>query len=1294
VTAVCASCGRELEDGLCPGCDSPTQSRTTHEGGSPDPVTPATVPDASAPFPELAGYRRLGILGAGGMGVVYLALDETLRRQVAIKVTSVPLAQDPQARQRFLREARSMAAVEHAHIVRVYSFGETEGRPYLVMEHVRGESLAQRLRRGPLPEAEVRRLARQVVLALQAAWAQHLIHRDIKPSNILLDAEGQARVADFGLAKPLEASEASGDLTGTQAVVGTPHYLAPEQARGLAVDFRADVYALGILLFEMLTGEKPFRASTPFGLLDQHVHEPLPSIRARRPETSEGMERLVRRMTEKDPQARPGSYAEILEALDRGSPSAVHGAGAADAAPRPARRTLSPRLQLLAAAALAALAVGFAVWRSVRWATPRPEVPPGASPRLVVAVTPFYGPDPDSAREGRVMASLVEHDLGERFPPGDARVIGIEEAGEPARGHEAARALGERLGASVVVWGRALTVRGETELQPSFTLVPPPARPGTPKQLLLAALRGQPGLALEQQGQAVVMGAQPSSPIELRKTSAKEVGDAVLLLAARHALNNEKSPAKALRILERAPRTAETLRCRAQALFSQREDTAAFATLQETLALDPADRTSEALLGDLYQLSGRFSDAVAAYRKAVGPDGVVSGAGFVHEGLLHVRELGFSAGRSYGWALNPTGYLVGIDPVTGRVRTRHRLPGLLVSVARTGDAFSLSYLPEWTKDQTSSIRFAGGRLDRPVSPGSQLLLRRLLELSCDARTGDHLTPLGLGVARPPGTPRPPGPTPKTIVEIEAFLRKASERDPTNPWWPFLLGVALWKQERTDEAGQAWETTFAPEAFPALLYTDFSFMSARLESLGLRDWADRAYASALARRRTLAQPVESAFSIDRLIAAFFVHAAGDAVMADTERRYVLLERARELTGVDLEADAFAALAWESHFRRKGDAPGAAREAAWFERARRNPLEGTGLAASLDYAAYLLMASLGAAWGLLLCALLPRGETGAAARWSPRALLARPSRPQRLTLLAACSLAFVAAGWLICLIAHVESLASAPLGLNDSLGDEAWIRWFDDRLSRADLPAAVWASAVAHHLGGDVPRARELYLRLPGDPRAQENLAVLQRGDLTPAHPVTAADIHAATFGRWWAALGTGLGWILLPGVSATTPPHGIGVIRWLVGPPLLVAVMLMAGWRFAGRAPAPPAEASRRAPWLSLLVPGVWDARFGRAVRGWLVLLMVALVIAAAALQASFGGQGALGLATDALFHPSRSVVLPPEGLSPWTRTFGYPHARLFWGLVAASALAVPVLHLLAIRQRRRRMTTTAVEDTR
>lgn len=1195
------------------------------------------------------------MLGAGGMGVVYLALDETLRRQVAVKVTSALLGDDLQARPRFLREARAMAAVEHPNVVRVYSFGESEGRPYLVMEYVRGESLAQRIRRGPIAEGEVRRVARQVVLALQAAWQQHLVHRDIKPSNILLDEQGQVRVADFGLAKPLESSEPSTELTGTQVVVGTLHYVAPEQARGLPVDFRADVYALGVLLFEMLVGERPFRASTPFDLLEMQVHQPLPSIRARRPDTSEAMERLVRWMTQKDPQARPGSYDALLAALDEGSSHRPLTDEAAEAKGTPATKRLC--LRLVAAASLAAFAIGLAAWRSTHW-TKALAGPPARSPVLVVAVTPFYGPDPDSAREGRVVASLVERAVVERSSARDIRVVGIEETAEPARSHEAARELGLRLGASLVVWGRALAYRGETEIQSSFTVIPPRVRsPEGQTPELIDVARRQPGMPLEQQAQALVMTDQSSSQIELRKTSAQGVADRALLLASRHALYNERAPARALRILERAPGTPEAMRLRAQGLFAQRSDQAAFAALREALALDPSDRPSQALLGDLYQVAGRFADALATYQQAVGPDGVIPGAGFVVDDLIYIRELAAGA-HSYGDRLVATGYLIGIDPRRVQVRARHRLPGLLVSVTRTEGGFSLGYLPAGERENTASIRFVSGRPDRPVVHGSSPGLRRLLEVSSDTRRA-------------------------VLAGSEAALREACERDATNAWWPFFLGTALWNQDRKNEAARLWESVVAAGAFPAMGYYDLAAMADRLERMGLREWADRAYGSALARRRSLPQPIESTFWLDRAVSARFGSRVWEPGSGDAERRHVLLERARELTGVGLEEDAFLALAWESYFRARGDAQRAGREAAWLERVRQNPLEATRLAASLDYALYLMIATVGAAWALLACLVLPgRDEPPGSARWSPRALLARPSREQRVALVMAGLLSLLAAGWAVRLGAHVATLVSMPFGINDSLGDEAWIRWFEGRLSREDTPSLRWAAAVAHHLGGNVSRARELYRRLPGEARARENLAALERGNLTPPHPLTAKDIHAATYGSRWRAPAVGLGWILLFRASEPQLADVLVGVRWAVWPPVLLAVAWLASWRSIPRTRVRETGPGGRLAWGELVIPGVRDVRSGRAVRGLLVFLMLAFVVAVALHRAIAVNPAAPGLSTEASSFV-RLSPLPPEGLSPWTRALGYPHARTFWTLVAVSVLAVPALHVVALRSRRR-----------
>ena len=247
----CTECGRALPAGVtvCSAC-TPTIS------------APIEVPlDA----PHIEGYHMLRPLGGGGMGNVYLARDEALNRIVAIKLITDRLASEPAARSRFVREARAMAAVEHPHVVRVYGYGEADGRAYLVMEHVSGGSLADRLRRdGPLPLPDALATLRQVIDGLEAAWERQLIHRDVKPANILVEQKGHARVADFGLAKPLSVQGDSPSLTFTGLVIGTPHYISPEQARGEQVNFRTDIYSAGIVLYEMLAGEPPFAGSSPF----------------------------------------------------------------------------------------------------------------------------------------------------------------------------------------------------------------------------------------------------------------------------------------------------------------------------------------------------------------------------------------------------------------------------------------------------------------------------------------------------------------------------------------------------------------------------------------------------------------------------------------------------------------------------------------------------------------------------------------------------------------------------------------------------------------------------------------------------------------------------------------------------------------------------------------------------------------------------------------------------------------------------------------------------------------------
>src|SRR6185436_10660810 len=196
-------------------------------------------------------YRIEDEIGSGGMSTVYRAFDETLEREVAVKLMHSDISSDAAALERFRREARTVAQLSHPHVVMVIDAGEDEGHPYIVFEHVRGETLKDRIKReGPLPVAEAVAYAIEIGRALQAADEGGLVHRDVKHQRVLLDEEGRAKVTDFGIALGLER----GQLTGAGKVIGTTDYVSPEQAMGQEVTGQSDVYSLGIVLYEMLTG--------------------------------------------------------------------------------------------------------------------------------------------------------------------------------------------------------------------------------------------------------------------------------------------------------------------------------------------------------------------------------------------------------------------------------------------------------------------------------------------------------------------------------------------------------------------------------------------------------------------------------------------------------------------------------------------------------------------------------------------------------------------------------------------------------------------------------------------------------------------------------------------------------------------------------------------------------------------------------------------------------------------------------------------------------------------------------
>jgi len=258
-------------------------------------------------------YRLESKLGSGGMSTVYLSRDITLERWVAVKVMHREMSDQPDQIERFRREARAVAQLSHPNVVSVIDAGEDGGHPYIVFEYVDGETLKQRIERvGPLPVDEATAYAIEIGRGLAAAHSRRLVHRDVKPQNVLIDSEGRAKVTDFGIARSLEAD----GLTQTGRVLGTTDYVSPEQAMGRGVDARTDIYSLGVLLYEMLTGEVPFTAETVVGVAMKHVNEDMPDVQRRRPEVSSALAAVVERSTSKDPKERYPDMANCLADLE------------------------------------------------------------------------------------------------------------------------------------------------------------------------------------------------------------------------------------------------------------------------------------------------------------------------------------------------------------------------------------------------------------------------------------------------------------------------------------------------------------------------------------------------------------------------------------------------------------------------------------------------------------------------------------------------------------------------------------------------------------------------------------------------------------------------------------------------------------------------------------------------------------------------------------------------------------------------------------------------------------------
>jgi serine/threonine-protein kinase len=323
----------------------------------------------------LGKYSVLERIGTGGMAEVYKGRHDKLGRDVAIKVMHTTLAADPEFTARFEREARLAASLRHPGIVQVFDFDRQGDRLFLVMEYISGGTLRDRVlalkaegKFMPLPE--ISRFLKHVASALDYAHKQGMLHRDLKPANILLDPAGDTYITDFGIARLLESEE----ITRSGSILGTPDYMSPEQCEGKTLTFASDIYSLGVILFDMLTGQPPFEADSPLATLQRQIHDPVPPLGNFRKDLPPGMDALLQKALAKDPADRFSTASELASEFARltatGARPTIPSQPGAEAVPaKKSRSPLTGWIIALTVVVIALIAGGFWLWK-LRQANP------------------------------------------------------------------------------------------------------------------------------------------------------------------------------------------------------------------------------------------------------------------------------------------------------------------------------------------------------------------------------------------------------------------------------------------------------------------------------------------------------------------------------------------------------------------------------------------------------------------------------------------------------------------------------------------------------------------------------------------------------------------------------------------------------------------------------------------------------------------------------------------------------------------------------------------------------------
>ncbi len=384
--------------------------------------------DTLIPGQMLGPYRIISQIGKGGMATVYKAYQPSMDRNVAIKVLPRQLAESPEFAARFQQEARIIARLEHPHILPVFDFGESNGVTYFAMRYLEAGTLKTRMESGLLSLNEIDRLFTQLAEALGYAHAQGIIHRDLKPANALVDEHGNLFLTDFGIAKLLES--ASPRLTQTDAIMGTPAYISPEQAKAQSVDRRSDIYSLGIILYEMVTGSVPFVADTPLAVILKHISDPLPPPSIVKKDIPEPIERVILKALAKEPSDRYASAEEFLTAWKRALTETDTAARVPEPKPAPASRagTFAPppapvpqpaqnRTGLLVGCLVIACLVFSVAGIGIvffNWQGPAFLTPATLTPHATLTSVPTQPPPPTEISPPLTGAALLQDDFSQQ----------------------------------------------------------------------------------------------------------------------------------------------------------------------------------------------------------------------------------------------------------------------------------------------------------------------------------------------------------------------------------------------------------------------------------------------------------------------------------------------------------------------------------------------------------------------------------------------------------------------------------------------------------------------------------------------------------------------------------------------------------------------------------------------------------------------------------------------------------------------------------------------------------------